>query len=88
MKTVKYQEYSDELRRVKRELGIGMGTKRSIELYEIGGCFNAPVKLGVNWAALGTVSGEEARRYAELLMKAAQATENFKYNGYKVVYGE
>ena len=87
MKTVKYQEYRAELRRVERELGIGIGARNGIELFDMEDGV-LPVKLGVNWSALGTVSGEEARRYAELLMKAAQAAENFKYNGYKVVYGE
>jgi hypothetical protein len=46
-----------------------------------------PVHLGVNWAGIGTVSAEETVKFAGKLAAAAEATANFKYNGYTIVYG-
>ena len=47
----------------------------------------APVRLGVQWASLGLKSPEEAAKYANRVLDAAMAAENFVYNGYVVDYG-
>lgn len=41
-----------------------------------------PIKLGVNWAAIGTVDAEQARHFAAAVIAAAEAVEKFPYNGY------
>lgn len=46
----------------------------------------APVRLGVQWASLGLKSPEEAAEYANRILDAAMAAENFVYNGYVVDY--
>ncbi len=46
----------------------------------------APVRLGVQWASLGLKSPEEAAKYANRILDAAMAAENFVYNGYVVDY--
>lgn len=45
-----------------------------------------PVKMGVQWASLGTKSPAEAAEYANRVLDAAMAAENFVYNGYVVDY--
>ena len=45
-----------------------------------------PVKMGVQWASLGTKSPEEAAEYADRILDAAMAAEHFVYNGYVVDY--
>ncbi len=45
-----------------------------------------PVRLGVQWASLGLKSPEEAAEYANRVLDAAMAAENFVYNGYVVDY--
>ena len=46
-----------------------------------------PVKMGVQWASFGTKSPAEAAEYANRILDAAMAAENFVYNGYVVDYG-
>ena len=84
MKTVSYRVYCQALSKLREKLG---GDRR-IEVYDMGGCFNEPVRLGVNWGAIGTVPAAEAREFARRLMEAADAAEKFEYNGYVIVHGE
>ena len=84
MKTVSYRTYQQTLSKLQREVS----PERHIYVYDMGNGFDEPVQLGVNWAALGTVPADEAREFAEKLVKAATAAENFEYNGYTVTYGE
>lgn len=42
--------------------------------------------MQVNWAAIGTVTPDEAFEYGSALMHAAELAANFKYNGYKIRY--
>lgn len=49
---------------------------------------DAPVRLGINWSALGTVSLDEADAFADRLKAAAEACRNFKYNGYIIDYSK
>lgn len=44
------------------------------------------VKAQVNWCAFGAVAPETAVAISKLLVKAAELAENYKYNGYEVVY--
>ena len=46
-----------------------------------------PVRMGVQWASFGTKSPAEAADYANRILDAAMAAENFVYNGYVVDYG-
>lgn len=47
-----------------------------------------PVKMGVQWASLGTKTPEEAAEYADRILDAAMAAEHFVYNGYVVTMRE
>ena len=90
IKTVSYEEYMRELSKLR---GKYRGSKSSLilgcgsyfEIYEIGSIFeSSPIQVGVNWAAMGTVSPEETEEFACALLKAAEDCKNFKYNGYVI----
>ena len=49
---------------------------------------DAPVNLGINWAAIGSVTPDEADIFADRLKVAAEACRNFKYNGYIIDYSK
>lgn len=85
MKTVSHYEFCEELARCRAKLNE-MGANRRIELYEIR--FRDTIQIGVNWSAIGTVDHNQTREFADLLMVAADLASNFKYNGYKIVYGD
>lgn len=48
--------------------------------------FKEPVKLGVQWHAIGTVSASETVEFAQKLIEVSKLVESFKYNGYIVVW--
>lgn len=84
-KTVSYRTYSLALSKLQAELDLD----RTITVYDMGSDFgNEPIRLGVNWSAIGTVPASEAVDFAQRLMDAAKAAEGFEYNGYVVTYGE
>lgn len=84
MKTVSYRTYQQAL----KELRYEVSPDRDIEVYEMNGFGDDRIQLGINWSAIGTVSADETRKFAQKLMDAANAVENFKYNGYTVTYNE
>lgn len=45
-----------------------------------------PKVMQVNWAAIGTVTPDEAAKFGKALMIASKLAENFIYNGYRVYY--
>ena len=49
---------------------------------------DVPVNLGINWAAIGSVTPDEADVFADRLKVAAEACRNFKYNGYIIDYSK
>ena len=84
-KTVSYRTYSLALSKLQAELDLD----RTLTVYDMGSNFgNEPIRLGVNWSAIGTVPASEAVDFAQRLMDAAKAAEGFEYNGYVVTYGE
>ena len=84
-KTVSYRTYSLALSKLQAELDLD----RTITVYDMGSNFgNEPIRLGVNWSAIGTVPASEAVDFAQRLMDAAKAAEGFEYNGCVVTYGE
>ena len=84
-KTVSYRTYSLALSKLQAELDLD----RTITVYDMGSNFgNEPIRLGVDWSAIGTVPASEAVDFAQRLMDAAKAAEGFEYNGYVVTYGE
>ena len=85
MKTVPYRTYCNALDKLRHRAT----TDLRIGIYDMGNTFDSdPVRLGVNWAAIGTVPASEAVDFAKALMLAAEAAENFEYNGCLVTYGE
>lgn len=88
LKTVSYKAFCEERNRVTTELGIGWCGDWRIHLEDLGSDADTPeIKMGVNWPCLGAVDAETAQRFSDVLVKAAEAAANFKYNGYKIVYG-
>ena len=80
-KTVSYRTYSLALSKLQAELDLD----RTITVYDMGSNFgNEPIRLGVNWSAIGTVPASEAVDFAQRLMDAAKAAEGFEYYGYVV----
>ena len=84
MKTVSYRTYQQALNTLRYEVC----TDRHIEIYELNSFGDNKVQLGINWAAIGTVPADEAREFAQKLLEAATAAEDFKYNGYTIIYGD
>ena len=69
--------------RLMCDLADEFGTR--IRIYNIS-LDSDTVELGVNWAAIGTVSAEEAVGFAEQIMKAADIAANHPAVGARVVY--
>ena len=84
MKTVSYRVFAQALAKLQREIG----KDRRIQIYEMDLFPGEPIRLGVNWSAIGTVPADEAREFARQLLAAATAAENFEYNGYTINYDE
>ena len=84
MKTVSYRTYQQALKKLRYEVS----PDRDIEAYEMNGFGDDRIRLGINWSAIGTVSADEARGFAQKLMDAADAVESFKYNGYTINYDD
>ena len=79
MKTVPYRTFQKALTDIQRD--VIENSDRRIEVYEMNQFSGEPIQLGVNWSAIGTVPASEAREFAQKLMNAAVAAENFLYNG-------
>lgn len=82
-KAVDYRTFCLALRKLQNEVC----KDRRIEIFDLSTFDDKPIQLGVNWASIGTVPAAEAREFAQLLMDAATAAENFEYNGYTINYG-
>lgn len=52
MKTVKYRDYQAALTALKNQF-----EEDGINIYDMAGTPEDPIRLGVNWAARGTVTG-------------------------------
>lgn len=88
-KTVSYDDYSKALRDFRRSVRGKFG--HMIEFCEMNavaawGEEQELVQIGVNWAALGTVTPDEAAAFGKTLAEAAELARSFKYNGYEVVF--
>lgn len=76
-KTVKFKDYEQALNEIQEKLN-----NNNIRFYNMSSYFKQSISIGINWCALGTVSTEEAKEFAQDLIRAAELAENFKYNGY------
>lgn len=84
MKTVNWKVYNEALGALQAQFAKWDGIRIFDRNFAQQG---APVRLGVQWASLGLKSPEEAAEYANRVLDAAMAAENFVYNGYVVDYG-
>lgn len=80
IKTVSMYDVREEFDRVNENL---KDTLVEMSLYRDS---NGIVVAKVNWAAIGSVTWEEALAFAEAVKKASELAKTFKYNGYKAVY--
>lgn len=85
IKTVSYREFNRELSKLQRKYERRGNNRSHVEIFELGDALeNSPIRVGVNWSAIGTVSLEETEEFAHALLKAAEDCRNFKYNGYVI----
>lgn len=83
MKTVNWKVYGEALDALQAQFSAEDG----IRIHNCNfGRQDAPVRLGVQWGSLGIKSPAEAAEYANRILDAAMAAENFVYNGYVVDY--
>lgn len=84
MKKVNYLQVKEELDQLNERFGdIG---NRAVSLYELPASPNAPLQIGVNWAAAGTKDVLKTRCFISQLELACSMASTFKYNGYIVDY--
>lgn len=84
MKTVKYRDYCEALRVLQDQF-----EEEGIHIQDLGYRFRGePIRLGVNWSSVGAVSSKDAVNFANRLLDASMAAENFAYNGYTIRYGD
>lgn len=81
MNTVKAFDFDQELTQLQRK--VREATEGCIDVHEMQN-FKDPVRLGVNWASIGTVSPEETVAFAQKMVEVAEMVRNFKYNGYYI----
>ncbi len=85
IKTVNYREFDRELYKLQRKYERRGNNGSHIEIFGLSDALeDSPIRMGVNWAAIGTVSPEEAEEFAHALLEAAEDCRNFKYNGYVI----
>lgn len=85
IKTVNYREYRRGLFELQRKYERRGNNGSHVEIFELGDALeNSSIQLGINWAAIGTVSPEEAEEFAHALLEAVEDCRNFKYNGYVI----
>lgn len=85
-KKVSYREFCYELNKIQEKYC----RDGSIYIADMSGFTpdDVPVNLGINWAAIGSVTPDEADVFADRLKVAAEACRNFKYNGYIIDYSK
>jgi hypothetical protein len=83
-KTVNYKDYEAELNRIKALVDVTNDI--NVENLYRDGRSRDFIELGVRWSGIGTMSAEDTRAFIEKLEKAAKACDNFKYQGYTIVY--
>ena len=82
IKTVSYEEYRRELSKLQKKYGKG---NSRVEIFPMDSIYeDSGIQMGVNWAAIGTVSPEKAEEFARTLSEAIEDCRNFKYNGYVI----
>ena len=92
MKTVLYQDYINELRELEgaiddfRKNGSGCWGSFSPFVNNSGLLGNEPISIQINWCACGNVPLDKAKQFAEELKQAIELAEDFKYNGYKIIF--
>ena len=85
-KKVSYREFCYELNKIQEKYC----SDGDIYIVDMNGFTpdDVPVNLGINWAAIGSVTPDEADVFADRLKVAAEACRNFKYNGYMIDYSK
>ncbi len=82
IKTVSFEEFRHEQYKLQRKYG---NSGSHIEIFLVSSIFrDSPIQMGINWASIGTVSPEEAEKFAHTLLEAVEDCKNFKYNGYVI----
>lgn len=81
IKTVDYWDHREALDDLQRKY-----QKTPVNIFEVRGLRRKePIRLGINWGALGTVEVEKAEEFMSVMQQAIEDCKNYKYNGYTVV---
>ena len=88
-RVVGYSEYRRAMSEFRRKMmDIGMDTMHGIDFVDTNTKLDGQILIGVNWAAVGTVTPDSAMAFAERIQKAAAYADSFMYNGYRINYQE
>lgn len=83
MNTVLKSDFDEAIYELRRDV---RNITEFVSIYKMSDYFKEPLKLGVRWDPIGTVSPGEAVEFAQKLVEVCKLVENFKYNGYIVVW--
>lgn len=81
--TVNYRDFSDACKKLQERF-----RDHNIMIENLTNMKTHIIMLGINWFAIGITGVSETEDFARWLKEAADAVKNFRYNGYRVVYGE
>lgn len=79
IKTVSYWDHREALDALQRKY-----LETPVNIFEVRGHRKEPIRLGVNWSALGTVEVEKAEEFMSVIQQAIEDCKNYKYNGYTI----
>lgn len=86
MKTVTYRYYRQELNYLQERVdALCAGLDFHVLVCEINHPMD-PIRLGVNWSAIGAVPADQAAACGAAITKAADLAANFCYAGYMLEY--
>lgn len=83
---VKYSDYVEEIERTKEKLEQRTCVKDVNRMIWFVNTGDNVIWLSLNVAGTGRMRPKEAIRFAECIKEAAELADNFKYNGYVLVY--
>lgn len=90
-KTVRYEEFSKAMEEEAMKMRAFEESEKTklagvVEIRHTINFGTREITTGINWSAIGTVDAETAMELPKLIAKASELANNFKYNGYTVVY--
>ena len=86
MKTITYRYFRQEFHYLQERVdALCAGLDFHVQVGEINHPMD-PIRLGVNWSAIGAVPADQAAACGAAISKAADLASNFCYTGYMLEY--